>query len=516
MSPRLPQVLLALGGLVLALGTTELAARLLWTTRPPVAESCAPLDQLGTPHGLLPPGPHGAIHTRLVAGADGLRSNGPGAVPRAETRLLLVGDSFTFGVGVEDHETVSAALETQLAAAGAPVQVHNGGQLALALDQLVDRAGWLRARLAPTHLVLHLSGNDLERVQGHRPAVTLHQITTLAFSQGLAGRLGEAMVPRCSHDQRPPSSLHPARHAAAWHALGLYLANGGTSITLRDEGLPVGQLPGPVADRLRHELLDSPLDALAAIRDEHGIPVGISVHDLCGLEGHSAAALLDAAAARGLPLLDLSGAHPCGAERDWDLGWDGHPNAADNAATGQALARWVLAQGWVSAPAAAWPADPVAGAPTPDHAALAAAQDAQADALYAALPPVADAATAGPRAAPVQWPWGWWLWPPAPDRPLAWSGPAAAVVLGPLDRPATRLSLSATVPRGAQGATLSCPGHLAPTALGPPGQPLLRSLALSPPLPAGRWLACQLAVDRPLDHQGQHVGIGLDRLALAP
>ena len=50
------------------------------------------------------------------------------AKPKDKIRIFVVGDSFTFGVGSNDHETIPFVLEKQLLESGFPVEVINAGQ----------------------------------------------------------------------------------------------------------------------------------------------------------------------------------------------------------------------------------------------------------------------------------------------------------------------------------------------------------------------------------------------------
>ncbi|HEX6163661.1 MAG TPA: SGNH/GDSL hydrolase family protein [Vicinamibacterales bacterium] len=80
----------------------------------------------------------------------------------AVTRILMLGDSVTFGFGVEQHETTSAQLEAQLAAAGRRVEVLNAGvgnyNTAMEVEAyLTERRG-----LKPDLVVLNFFVNDAE------------------------------------------------------------------------------------------------------------------------------------------------------------------------------------------------------------------------------------------------------------------------------------------------------------------------------------------------------------------
>ncbi|MCC6406285.1 MAG: hypothetical protein IT453_03895, partial [Planctomycetes bacterium] len=87
----------------------------------------------------------------------------PTAKPAGEKRVLVVGDSLTFGAGVDEDEAFPARLEQSLAAAGAPARVVNAGVNGWACWHY---RRWLEARgfeLEPDVLVVAVFfGNDME------------------------------------------------------------------------------------------------------------------------------------------------------------------------------------------------------------------------------------------------------------------------------------------------------------------------------------------------------------------
>ena len=205
--------LLALGvGLLLPLLLLELGARLLWSRlAPPLPGADDPVMQVvdplsrGEPLGralrrealasptayllAIPEGPRdmclelGADHVPyLRPGArvdlrradgvdgtwhvrvdqDGLRGPERGPPPEGALRVLLLGDSMTFGSGVADEDTYAARLEPLLAAALArPVRVGNGGIIAFGPQEELRRLEALRPRLQPDLVVAQLTiAND--------------------------------------------------------------------------------------------------------------------------------------------------------------------------------------------------------------------------------------------------------------------------------------------------------------------------------------------------------------------
>ena len=88
-----------------------------------------------------------------------LRSNGPTAAPTARP-IVAVGDSFTFGDEVDDHETWPAQLER--------IRQHsvlNAGVFAYGLDQAYLRAVKLMESSDPRGVVLAFISNDINRTE---------------------------------------------------------------------------------------------------------------------------------------------------------------------------------------------------------------------------------------------------------------------------------------------------------------------------------------------------------------
>jgi hypothetical protein len=99
--------------------------------------------------------------TRVTVTPEGVRSNGAERPPAAGPPLVAVGDSFTFGDEVSDHETWPAQLEVRL---GRPVR--NGGVFGYGFDQIVLRAEQLLELFPETDtLVVSLIPSDVLRCE---------------------------------------------------------------------------------------------------------------------------------------------------------------------------------------------------------------------------------------------------------------------------------------------------------------------------------------------------------------
>lgn len=105
----------------------------------------------------------------LVIGAGGLRGKEQLAVDGSREasrvppeRVLFLGDSFVFGLGVEEEETLPAALERSLRAAGcAGVRVGNGGVPGYNLHQVREALSRALERTRPDLLIVGILENDL-------------------------------------------------------------------------------------------------------------------------------------------------------------------------------------------------------------------------------------------------------------------------------------------------------------------------------------------------------------------
>jgi hypothetical protein len=98
--------------------------------------------------------------------AQGLREPAPVGPPAAgHTRLLALGDSFTFGMGVNAEQAFPRLLDGSLAADGSPVEPVNAGVFGYGTD---NEAAWLRTYGWPLQpkivLVGFFVGNDVKDV----------------------------------------------------------------------------------------------------------------------------------------------------------------------------------------------------------------------------------------------------------------------------------------------------------------------------------------------------------------
>ena len=141
--------------------------------------------------------------------------------PAGTRRVLMLGDSFTMGKGVEDDETfsvlVEATLQTSLAACGGgSVEVLNGG-----IDSYAPILSYLQfdrelARLAPDLVVLNLDNSDLIQEAAYRQqAVRDPNGDIIAVPQLAHDSLYERFISWASRNlffTRVAARLHQPRH----------------------------------------------------------------------------------------------------------------------------------------------------------------------------------------------------------------------------------------------------------------------------------------------------------------
>lgn len=97
-------------------------------------------------------------------------------------RVLAIGDSFQFGLGVAAEDALPAQLERALASEGADAHVWNAGVPGYNLFQSVRALEYWLPRLRPTVVVLGVLENDLHNVDG--PDLVVRDDGTLTRREG--------------------------------------------------------------------------------------------------------------------------------------------------------------------------------------------------------------------------------------------------------------------------------------------------------------------------------------------
>lgn len=176
----LKNIALLLGALVLALACAEAALRLLDRYPPPpapvperpdlyIADARVGYILWPSTHTCLRYPSDGPRVLELVSNADGLRSSRELDEPDARPRVLIVGDSFVFGLGVEEGERISEALER----AQPRWRVDSIAMPGWGVDLMIRATESFAAKAQPDVVVLAVYTDDLRRAHPYFAGVGL-------------------------------------------------------------------------------------------------------------------------------------------------------------------------------------------------------------------------------------------------------------------------------------------------------------------------------------------------------
>jgi lysophospholipase L1-like esterase len=115
----------------------------------------------------------------------GLRreENTPERKPAGTRRVLVLGDSLTFGIGVPNDELFTDQIERRLRAGGAPIDVLNAAVPGYSSDHHLV---YLRGRafdLEPDAILVVICGNDIDDLAWSRLAIDRDGLPTTTFSR---------------------------------------------------------------------------------------------------------------------------------------------------------------------------------------------------------------------------------------------------------------------------------------------------------------------------------------------
>ncbi len=229
--------------------------------------------------------------------ADGIRRAAP--LDPARPVLLVLGDSFTEALMIDDDRVFTQVLEARLATAGAPLQVANAGRSGGSPADYVALAPFYRERLAPRWTVIQLRAPDLEG--------DAFDASKTHFAEDADGRLAVVEV------ARPPSrfnrALAPLRSHSALVSFGSVRMKEFASAAADEAPLfraTRRRAPPPPRDWPVSAQLEAMAEAFAGrvtflflpdydARDPaHVDAIERTVSDLCAARGWSCASLRDA------------------------------------------------------------------------------------------------------------------------------------------------------------------------------------------------------------------------------
>ena len=335
-------------GLVFALLAAEGLTRLFWSGAP-AADADAPtlpLLQVRDPRILyrLPPGSSGVYNGTMVSiNAMGLRDRDY-PIPAAEGtgRVMLLGDSMVFGVGLPEARTLPSQIEERMNAPGGPgaVEVINAGIFGYNILQEFALLQDVGPEYRPGLVVACFVHNDIEN-WGLGDGGAVPAIASSRFEppprDAWSTRLAELMVPGAFDPERlnllPGETATGLRGWLATHSR-LYLF---THLRLRTHSwnLTSGERRDPIVDsrscrtqEVIWEALRLRYREMARTAAGWGGKLVVVVLGAQLWEGRPLEELLTLLREEGIAHLDLTPVwkDPGFYAREYSLGWDPHPN----------------------------------------------------------------------------------------------------------------------------------------------------------------------------------------------
>ncbi len=345
-----------------ALLLVESGVRLLWSGAPvsPGSSDSLPVRQVRDPRVLyrLVPGSEGwYAGTPVSVNSLGLRDREyPATRTAGSSRVLLLGDSMVFGVGVPPEETLSAHLARRLPG----TEAINAGIFGYNLIQQISLLREVGPRLRPDLVVACFVHNDIEN-WGLGEGGKVPEIRSSRFEPPPAGAwstlVADLLLPDPFDPQRlsllpSADSMTGARgRLAAWSRLYLFvylrLRTHAWSLTGGERRDPIVGSPTCQAREIVWEPLRAHYRDLRSAARESG--AGLAVVILGGWlwEGGPLERLHGILREEGIPFLDLTPVWLDGAfyARHYSLGWDPHPSAAANSLAADLVAEFIRTAG---------------------------------------------------------------------------------------------------------------------------------------------------------------------------
>ncbi len=334
-------------GLGFALLAAEGLTRLFWSGAPATTGGGAslPLQPVRDPRILyrLPPFASGEYNgTAVSTNAMGLRDRDyPIPAAAGTKRLMLLGDSMVFGVGLPEEKTLPSQIEARIQAPGGPgVEVINAGIFGYNIVQQIAILEDIGPQYRPDLVVACFVHNDIEN-WGLGDGGAVPTIASSRFEpppkDAWSTRLAELMVPGAFDPERlnllPGETAGGVRGWLAAHSR-LYLF---AHLRLRTHSwnLTSGERRDPIVDsrscRTREviwEALRLRYREMARAAEGWGGKLAVVVLGAQLWEGRPLEELLALLREEGIPHLDLTPVwkDPDFYARTYSLGWDPHPN----------------------------------------------------------------------------------------------------------------------------------------------------------------------------------------------
>ncbi len=541
MKKRAANLLAVAIGTLIALLAAEAGVRIFWAGAPATfgrAESL-PLQQVRDPAIIyrLVPGSTGFYNgTEFSVNSLGLRDRDYAIpAPSGTHRILVLGDSLVFGIGLPPGQTLPAQLERRLDG----VEVINAGVFGYNLQQEISLLSDVGLRYHPDVVVACFCHNDIENwglgEGGAVPTIRSSRFDPPppdAWSTRLAGMLLPGgfdadrlnLLPEAGTGLRHWLATHSRLYLFVYLRLRLHSWN----MTTGERPDPLVRMPTCEAERAVWEPLRLEYRRLRSITTGSGATLAVVIHNALIWQGWPLQKLERILSQESIPFLDMTPVwqSPAHYASEYSLGWDPHPNARANEVAAQRVAAFLATQGMVpggASPAAGPEADPPEGLASRQMQQVREDERRWAEMVAGLLPAVSLPGTGAARGQIL-----YGFWDHEPGRPLpqpadglghplsgAWMSGEGSVLLG---RPpgASRLVVDLVAGSWRPGAGGEPPRSLHVTLSAPPdrcgigeedisltegtaaGKELRLVADLPEGLPDSRVLEVSLSVDRPL------------------
>jgi len=250
-------------------------------------------------------------HVRYRSNAQGFRDERKVDTPEKSRKIVLVGDSFSFGQGVPFDQTFGALIESRLPRTA----VHNLGLQGFGIDQMWRVVKSVGLPMRPDLVIVAFISDDFTRsLSAYRPDVGLNKSTF-----GLVGGMLEKQTPA----DRPNALIRfIERHSRLW--VGVREAS-----RLLGHQLPIGEW---------WELNRALLDAIRA--DCRAAGTRVLMVYLPTRELRSFPALRSYMQGTAADFVDL-GNQPPSSRRPLHYPQDGHPNPEGHRYVAEAVLGWI-------------------------------------------------------------------------------------------------------------------------------------------------------------------------------
>ncbi len=283
-------------------------------------------------------------------------------------RILVLGDSFAFGFGVEDDETLPEQLERELGGRDAGVEVLNAAVPGWAADQYLLRLQTTALELEPDLVLLTLSSNDPSDLMWHRLTLgddrlprRIRSTRRLIDQRGRMHYVNDEglTLPQVAFPGKGPLEDHSRLYHLLRYRLTRLWITRALEAGAKQRSVDVSAGPPDAIGSMSSEAIQRALESNARFRMRYHRFLLEAIESLCAEHGvalrflqyhgrgPAPAAGTDAAdmyadcAARGSRCLNTLQLFPEAEREAMFLPIDGHPNAEGNARVAAAVARWM-------------------------------------------------------------------------------------------------------------------------------------------------------------------------------